>query len=51
MQLAGLKISDSFEWDLSNPDNSPEEFASMIVADHLLESGTAKSSRDVRLIE
>ena len=47
VQLAGVKIADSFEWDLSNPDNSPEEFASMIVSDHLLEKGIVKSREDV----
>ena len=37
--IHGLKIDDSFEWDISNPDNSPEEFAVDLVADHLLEAG------------
>ena len=47
VQLAGVRIADSFEWDLSNPDNSTQEFASMLVADHLLEKGIVKSSQDV----
>ena len=51
VQLAGVRIADSFEWDLSNPDNSPEEFASMLVADQLLENYTVKTSTDVALLE
>ena len=39
ISIHGLKIDDSFEWDISNPDNSPEEFAVDLVADHLLEAG------------
>lgn len=39
ISVYGLKIDDSFEWDISNPDNSPEEFAVDLVADHLLEAG------------
>jgi hypothetical protein len=31
-----LQLVDSFEWDISNPDNVPEEFASQLVADHML---------------
>ena len=31
-----VRLVDSFEWDISNPDNVPEEFASALVADHLL---------------
>ena len=33
--MGGLRIADSFNWDLANPDNSPEEFAAELVADHL----------------
>ena len=39
ISVHGLKIDDSFEWDISNPDNSPEEFAVDLVTDHLLEAG------------
>ena len=39
VQVDGIKISDSFNWDLSNPDNAPEEFAVELVADHMLQSG------------
>ena len=28
-------LRERFEWDLTNPDNSPEEFAACLVADHL----------------
>ena len=37
--MDGLEIIDSFDWDLSNPDNSPEEFAADLVADHVLQAG------------
>ena len=30
-----LHLKDSFEWDLTNPDNSPDEFATVLVADHI----------------
>lgn len=30
-----LYLRDSFDWDLSNPDNSPEEFAASIVSDFI----------------
>ena len=36
VQVEGLKIVESFDWDLTNPDNSPEEFAAELVADHRL---------------
>ena len=32
---AYLHLKDTFEWDLSDPDNSPEEFAASLVADYL----------------
>ena len=28
-----IHLKDSFEWDLTNPDNSPEEFAAHLVSD------------------
>ena len=31
-----LQIKDAFEWDLSNPDNSPDDIAGLIVADLLV---------------
>lgn len=34
---AQLRLRDSFQWDLTNPDNSPEEFAAALVADFLLQ--------------
>ena len=39
INIFGFKIDESFEWDISNPDNSPEEFAADLVADLLLEVG------------
>ena len=30
-----LHLRDTFEWDLTNPDNSPEEFAVILVNDFL----------------
>lgn len=37
-----LQVRDEFEWDLSNPDNSPDDMATLLVADllsnHLLDS-------------
>ena len=36
--LGTIHIQDSFEWDLSNPDNSPEEFAAIFVSDLTLSS-------------
>ena len=44
VQIDGLLIIDSFDWDLSNPDNSPEEFAAELVADHLLQAGQISRS-------
>ena len=38
INIFGFKIDESFEWDISNPDNSPEEFAADLVADLLLEA-------------
>lgn len=29
--LSRLRVVDSFDWDICNPDNVPEEFASMLV--------------------
>lgn len=28
-------LNERFEWDLTNPDNSPEEFAACLVSDYL----------------
>ena len=30
-----LHLKDKFDWDLTNPDNSPEEFAAGLVSDYL----------------
>ena len=30
---SGLRLVDSFQWDICNPDNIPEEFAALLVAD------------------
>ena len=30
-----LRLQDTFSWELSNPDNSPEEFAALLVSDYL----------------
>jgi hypothetical protein len=30
-----LQVRDEFEWDLSNPDNSPDDMATSLVADLL----------------
>ncbi len=49
-----LHLEDSFEWDLTNPDNSPEEFSAMLVADYLhsLDSKRDKFSPiEVNLLE
>lgn len=35
MTESGLRLVDSFEWDVANPDNIPEEFAACLVADLL----------------
>ena len=32
-----LTIVDNIEWDLSNPDNCPEQFAANLVSDYLFE--------------
>ena len=32
---AYLHLKDTFEWDLTDPDNSPEEFAANLVVDYL----------------
>lgn len=34
-----LHLRDSFHWDLTNPDNSPEEFAAVLVSDFLHQEG------------
>ena len=39
INIFGFKIDESFEWDISNPDNSPEEFAADLVADLMFEAG------------
>lgn len=39
MTTNGLRIVDSFDWDISNPDNIPEEFAAQLIADSLLLAG------------
>lgn len=39
INIFGFKIDESFDWDISNPDNSPEEFAADLVADLSLEAG------------
>ena len=33
IKVGELHLKDSFQWDLSNPDNSPEEFAACLVSD------------------
>jgi len=30
-----LQLKEKFDWDLTNPDNSPEEFAAILVSDYL----------------
>ena len=45
-----LHLEDSFEWDLTNPDNSPEEFSAMLVADYLHSHGS-KSDNMISQIE
>jgi hypothetical protein len=30
-----LHLKEKFEWDLTNPDNSPEEFSASLVSDYL----------------
>ena len=30
-----VHLRDSFEWDLTNPDNSPEEFAAHLTSDFM----------------
>lgn len=48
VQVNGIEISDSFDWDLTNPDNSPEEFAVDLVADFLLQTGQIMKSFQLR---
>ena len=33
MRVGRVIVQDKFEWDINNPDNSPEEFAECICAD------------------
>jgi hypothetical protein len=35
---SGLRLVDGFEWDITNPDNVPEEFAASLVSDLALTS-------------
>ena len=46
---SGLRIVDSFLWDISNPDNVPEEFAAMLVADLVLENQQTPSDQHLEL--
>jgi len=46
---SGLRIVDSFQWDISNPDNVPEEFAAMLVADLVLENQQRPSDQQLEL--
>lgn len=32
-RIGNVIINDQFEWDVNNPENSPEDFAQVIVAD------------------
>lgn len=32
-RIGNVIITDQFEWDINNPDNSPEDFAAVIVTD------------------
>lgn len=36
------RLYERFEWDLSNPDNSPEEFSACLVSDYLHEQEEPK---------
>ena len=46
INIFGFKIDESFELDISNPDNSPEEFAADLVADLLLIGSTSIAYKD-----
>ena len=51
---AYLHLQDTFEWDLTDPDNSPEEFAASLVADYLHSKprATAKATlSEIQLLE
>ena len=40
-----LHFKEKFDWDLTNPDNSPEEFAAILVSDYIyLEKKAALSA-------
>ena len=36
---SSLHLRDSFDWDLTNPDNSPEEFAASLISDFSAHNG------------
>lgn len=48
-----VHLRDSFEWDLTNPDNSPEEFAAHLVSDFIatLSSPTEPSIAQIEWLE
>lgn len=45
-----LNLKDRFDWDLTNPDNSPEEFAAVLVSD-FLHQGILKEEKTPSLCE
>ena len=40
---SSLHLRDSFDWDLTNPDNSPEEFAASLVSDFSAHKGMSNA--------
>jgi hypothetical protein len=48
---SGLRLIDCFEWDISNPDNVPEEFAACLVADMLSASTETPHLKDIMALE
>jgi len=46
-----IHLCDSFEWDLTNPDNSPEEFAALLVSDFTTTETLVKSEVSLAEIE
>ena len=45
-------IKDSFQWDLSNPDNSPEDFATVLVNDLTADRQYSKiTDREIEILQ
>lgn len=42
---SGLRLVDNFDWDITNPDNVPEEFAAALVSDLVLSSQQKATDR------